>query len=296
MLNVVLDFGFTHFLNHSRGSIYREWNIIIHDTIDADLLVMGSSRAWVQYDPHIMDSLLSVNSYNLGMNASHVNRQIVKYEIYRHYQKKRPSFLLVNFDYWGNWQKSIYEREQFFPYLANSYMRKLINEQEKFFKRELYVPMYRYYGQGLLSLIKSANAENDKYKEYWYKGYRCNPSEWDGTEFAKIETVEFEPFQDVVEQFDAFLSELQKDDVKVIFVSSPIYAGVTKKLINLSEFYVFRQYFSEKYDIPVLDYICDTICNDTMYFFNATHLNKTGAELFTTKLCYDLDSFGLLKQ
>ena len=294
MLNVVLDIGFTYFLSHSRGKIYKDWNNIIHDTIDADLLVMGSSRAKRQYDPRIMDSILSINSYNIGMIASHVNRQIVKYEVYRHYQRKKPSFLIVNFDYTGNWRRYSYDREQYFPYITNFYMRKLIKKQEEFSMGELYVPMYRYYSQGFLWLINSANAKSDEFRECWYKGYGYYPS-WDGTSLAKKKPIRFDPLQDTVDEFDAFLSELQKDGVKVIFVSPPIYIGVTEKLVNLSEFYDFRKRFSEKYDIPVLDYIYDSISYDTAYFYNAMHLNKTGAELFTTKLCHDLDSLGLLK-
>lgn len=60
LLNVALDYGFTRILNQSRGELYNEWNNIIHDKIEADLVVIGSSRAWAQYDPRIMDSLLLV--------------------------------------------------------------------------------------------------------------------------------------------------------------------------------------------------------------------------------------------
>lgn len=302
VLNAVLDVGFTHSFRHSRSMMYNAWNRIIYDTIDADVLVMGSSRAWVQYDPRIMDSLLSVNSYNLGLNGSHVRRQIVKYKVYCHYQQKKPSLLIVNLDYYGNWGKDGgeggYQREQYFPYLANPYMRKLIREQEPFGIGELYVPMYRYYSQGILTVfdeITGINAEDDR--EHWYKGYYSGmPQEWDGSRLADIETIHFEPLPEVVEKFDAFLSELQKDDVNVIFVCSPIYFGTTEKVDNLSDFYDFRDHFSEKYGISVLDYFQAPFCYDTAYFYNATHLNKTGAELFTTKLCHDLDSLGIISK
>lgn len=301
LLNLVKDYGFTYLLNHSQTVLYKGWNTIIHDNVDADLLVMGSSRACVQYDPHIMDSLLSVNSYNLGLNGSHVKRQIVKYHVYCRYQRKKPSFLIVNFDYFGNWRRDgEYHRDQYFPYLANPFIRRLIltKKQERFSIGELYVPMYRYYCQGIKNLIEN-NIENNKDEyldKHWYKGYYWGtPSEWDGSEFAKIETYRFMAIQDVVDEFDVFLSELQKEGVRVLFVCSPIYIGATEKTVNLSEFYDFRDHFSEKYSIPVLDYIYDSLCYDTAYFYNATHLNKTGAELFTIKLCHDLDSLGILQ-
>ena len=290
LLNVALDYGFTRILNQSRGELYNEWNNIIHDKIEADLVVIGSSRAWVQYDPRIMDSLLLVKSYNLGINGGTVNRQIVKYKTFCHYQTKKPTILMINFDYWNNWNMNRFQREQYFPYLANSYMRKLIIDQEPFSIMELYIPMFRYYSQGIINLIQKAREI-----ENTYKGYNAHDLEWDGEEYAKVNTVMFKPLQEIVDKFDAFLADLQKDDVKVVFVCSPIYIGVTEKTINISEFYDIRDHFSEKFGIPVLDYIYDTLCYDTAYFYNATHLNKTGAELFTTKLCHDLDSLGILQ-
>jgi hypothetical protein len=297
IVNAVLDCVFTRILRRTQTYPYKEWNCIIQDSINANLLIMGSSRAVVQYDPRIIDSFLCVNAYNLGLYGCHVERQIVKYKVYHHYQKKETSFILFNFDFWGNWQKSEFQREQYFPYLVNPYIRGLLIEQEHFGIGELFVPMYRYYGQGILTLVESFS---DNYygfnKECWYKGYYYGmPSKWEGLDIAKTDTIRFNPLSDVVNNFDNFLSDLQKDSVMIIFVSSPIYSGITAKTVNLSEFYDFRNYFSEKYDIPVLDYISDTLCSDTAYFYNATHLNKTGAELFTTKLCHDLESLGIIR-
>lgn len=298
LLNMALDVVLSRILIQSQSKLYKEWNAIIYDSINADLLVMGSSSALLHYDPHIMDSLLSLDSYNLGIYASHVKRQIGKVEVYRHYQKKKPSFLIMNFCCVGNWSidEGIY-REQYFPYFANPFVRKLIKDQEYFSKGELYVPMYRY--AGVLDVVRNAFGEDDSdlgKKECWYKGYYWGmPSEWDGSELAKIDTIRFNPNQEVVDRFDSFLSDLKKDDINVIFVTSPLYIEAAKKIVNLSEFYDFRSHFSEKYDIPVLDYLCDSLFYDTAYFYNATHLNKTGAELFTTKLCHDLDSLGILR-
>lgn len=293
VLNVVLDILFTKALNRSQGIVYREWNNIIHNTVDADLLVVGSSRAWVQYDPYIMDSVLSVNSYNLGLDASHIQRQIVKYEVYRHYQKKKPSILIINFDYWGDWEINYWQREQFFPYLVYPYIRKAITRREPFSKAELYLPMYRYYKQGIASLTKCTATENKKVKGSWYKGYLANELMWDGSRLAEIDTIRFSSLPDVVDEFDEFLAGLQKDGIKVIFVSSPIYIGATERLVNPDDFYAFRDSLSTKYNIPVLDYIYDDICYDTTYFYNATHLNKTGAQKFTMELAHCIDSLGL---
>ena len=48
------------------------------------------------------------------------------------------------------------------------------------------------------------------------------------------------------------------------------------------------QSFADKYDFPVLNYTYDSLSYDTDYFYNATHLNKKGAEIFTSQLAMDL--------
>jgi hypothetical protein len=290
IINIALDCVFSSLFRHSQSEPYKEWNCIINDSIDADLLVMGNSRAWAQYDPHILDSILCVNSYNIALNGNDVRRQIVKYKVYRHYQRKKPTFLIFNIDYWGNFTEASYQFKQFFPYITNSYMRRFMLQDHLVYKLFLYIPMARYYYHGLYSMLDELKNKDDT-----YKGYKAHALKWDGTEFAKLDGLEFSPNQDLVDVFDNFMKELKEEDIKVILVSSPIYKGVTEITVNLSEFYDFRQQFSEKYNVPILDYINDSICNDTAYFYNATHLNKTGAELFTTKLCHDLDSLGLLK-
>lgn len=289
LLNVLLDYGFSKYLSNAESVYNKDWKEITSGSLDADLLVMGTSRAQRHYDTRVLDSMLHINSYNLGQKASSIDRQMVKYKTYRHFQEKKPRFLIVNFDYFG-WDRTWYKQEQYFPYFTNMYMHKLIRGLKQFSVGELYVPMYRYYMHGVKGLIKDA-----RNKEFSYKGFHPNDKEWDGTAYASVTSVDFKYNQSNVDKFDVLLSELQNEGITVLFVSSPIYAGATEKTINLPEFYDFRNHFSEKYDIPVLDYTHDTLCSDTAYFYNAMHLNKTGAMLFTTKLCRDLDSLGLLK-
>lgn len=290
VVDVILDCCVTRFLNNSQAYPYHVWNEIIHDTIDADLLIIGSSRARNHYDSRIMDSMLLLNTYNLGSNGTHIERQIDRCKVYRKYQKKKPLYIIFNIDYTGFKKHRIFERNQYFPYLTNLYMRQWLKKKEPFSMAELYIPMYRYYIQGMPSVIKGAKGTI----RGCYKGFYNNDEVWCGPKRTKIKRFKFTPHQEAVEEFDVFLSELQQDSVKMIFVSSPIYIGKTEKIDNLHEFYDFLKYFSEKYDIPVLDYIQSPMSYDTILFRNLTHLNKTGAELFTTKLCHDLDSLGLL--
>lgn len=288
-ISIPFDYAFSNYLLHSKARKYVVWNDIIHDSVSADLLVLGSSRAWLQYDTHIVDSMLNVNSYNLGIDGGALNKQMLRYRIYEHYQKRKAKVILVNIDYHLSIGCTIgYEREQFFPYFHIEYAGKEMKEVEPFSLGELYLPMYRYYKQGVYSTILGSKGDP------LYKGYRGQDRKWDGADFSKINTYHFNRNENVEEAFDSFLCQLKKQNIKVVFVGAPIYIGLTNKVDNLPEFFETFQSYSNKYQIPILDYTYYYLSYDTAYFYNATHLNKTGAELFTTKLCHDLDSLGIL--
>jgi lysophospholipase L1-like esterase len=79
-------------------------------------------------------------------------------------------------------------------------------------------------------------------------------------------------------------------------VYAPLYIDATEKIINIEGMYQMYDSIARKYNIPILDYNYDPISYDTIYFYNATHLNKKGAELFSVKLAHDIDTLGILKK
>ena len=53
-LGKVVDSG----LKRSRSLLFSEWNDIYDGKINADMLILGSSKAWVQFSPLILDTAL----------------------------------------------------------------------------------------------------------------------------------------------------------------------------------------------------------------------------------------------
>ena len=286
VISLPVDYAFSNYLAQSKSRKYVGWNDIISGSVNADLLVIGSSRAWVQYDTRIMDSVLHVNSYNLGIDGSALNRQMLKYRVYDHFQEKKAKVVLINMDYASAIGNRIgYEREQFFPYLWNRFNRQEMRKVEPFSFGELYLPMYRYFISGAYSSYMEVSADTNL-----YKGYEGQNMKWNGKKFSEMKCFHFERMENIESEFGLFLKQLKEQGIEVVFVCAPIYSGLTAIVDNLPEFYETIQAYSEKYQIPVLDYTYDSLSYDTLYFYNATHLNKTGAKLFTTKLCQDLDS------
>ena len=189
-----------------------------------------------------------------------------------------------------------YEREQFFPYFF--YDRALIkdvDQYEKFSFLEKYCPCYRYLGYKEVLLEALFYDNTGHYFEYLTKGYLGRWDKWEGSALANLDSVVCSCDTTSIHLFMDFLEEITTEGTKVMFVYAPVYHVAREKMTNEQQMFDMYDSIASRFDIPILDYNDIPMCYDTTYFYNATHLNKTGAELFTTKLAHDIDSIGWLK-
>ena len=285
ILALGMDYGISMKLQRSPDRRYQGWSKIINEQLNADLVVMGSSRAWVQYDPAILDSILSLNTYNLGIDGSGLNRQIAKYDVYNHYQEKNPNYIILNIDFFAAEEWSYgYEREQFFPFMWDTYVREEILRIEPMSWGERFIPLYRYVTyKGLYNVLRE-----NPWDANTYKGYMGHERTWNPSALNDLTTYHFNVDERVNELFDCFLKERKNEGVNVIFCYAPIYVGFFEKVSNADDFFAYYKSKADQYDIPILDYTFSELSMDTTYFYNASHLNKQGAELFSTQLAKDL--------
>lgn len=290
-----LDLLLSWRLRTNQNRIYAAWNQIYNDTTNYDLVISGNSRAWVQYNPFILDSILNINCFNLGIDGSAINRQIIKYNKYCELHSS-PRYLIQNIDLFTMEPSFGYEREQFFPYFF--YDRELINafdKYEQFTFAEKYLPCYRYLGYDEVPLEALFRDNKKHYIERLTKGYYGREYVWDASELNKMDSITISIDSIAVDLFIEFLEVETSKGVQILLVYSPVYSGVVDKMTNQEEMQQMYSHIAEQFSIPILDYTTMAICNDTNYFYNGTHLNKKGAELFTTQLAHDIDSLGLLK-
>lgn len=281
-----LDVFLTRNLHHSEARMFNTYNALFSDTLQNDAVVMGSSRGQVQYSPAILDSILGVNSYNLSVDGRCIDAEIVMYNLYRKHVPK-PKLIIQNIDF-GTLQRSNgYEREQYSPYLSKDDLFKQIKESEGFTWADRWIPLVRY--AGYHEVIKEGlRMKNKLSKPTMYKGWVGRDEKWDGSAFDAISKVPFEVNPEAAEMFEEYLAQCKNEGVLVVMVFAPIFIGVTEKMDSVQLMFDTYQAYAEKYDCPVLNYTFDSLSYDTDYFYNATHLNKKGAELFSTKLALDL--------
>ena len=278
-------------LMQSKSRMLIGWNEIFSQELDYDLVINGNSRAWVHYNPMIFDSVLNINSYNLGIDGSSINRQVLKYNTYCKLNKN-PKYIIQNIDLF-TLQKTIgYEREQFFPYFFDKEIKKHITREENLNLMEALIPLIKYLGYR--HLIFEAIGINRE-EELLIKGYKGQEKKWDSSAFKTIDKFEYAQNSSAIALFDEYIKSVHGDSIKIVFVYAPLCIEATNKINNVEGMYMMYDSIARKYNIPILDYTYIPISYDTAYFYNATHLNKLGAELFSTQLALDIKELEIFK-
>lgn len=284
-----LDLFITHNLRHSDARMFNTYNAIYGDNLQCDALIMGSSRGQVQYSSSIIDSIAGLNCYNISVDGRCIDAEVTIYNFYRRHCPN-PKLIIQNVD-WGTLQMSNgYEREQYLPYLrTDKLLYKEVKDREDFTWADYYIPLMRYAGyhetikEGLGLPAQMARPKNI------YKGYIATDKEWDGTAFRQIDTLGITINPEAVEIFDRYLAQCQSEGIQVVMVYAPFYIGATRKMGPAADsMFALYQSFADRYGCQILNYTYDSISYDTLNFYNASHLNRRGAEQFSLKLAYDL--------
>ncbi len=290
ILNHVVDNG----LRKSRYSYYAEWNDLYDSKINADMLIMGSSRAWVQFSPTIIDSVLHLNSYNLGLDGSSFDLQYKRFKIYLQHNKK-PKYVVQEVGYVATLAKSeiLPGAAQFLPYLSDTTIWGIVKSSNVSFNVfDRYFPLYKYNNEVVLIKegIQSYMGKGVAAKKY--KGYEGQLKPWDSSfhDFVVNNPEGWLPNldSDAVVEFIDFLNFCKANDIKIIMVYPPVYRGITaimKKKDRILNKYLS---FSATFGYPFLNYEDDTLCNSRAYFYNSQHLNKLGSEKFSLEFANDI--------
>ena len=272
---------------------YLVWNDIYNGKVNADIVVYGSSRAKFHISPKILEDSLHRTAYNLGVEGQNFQVQYLRHKELLTYNIK-PKYIILSVDEFSLQKKQrLFNPQQFLPYLFwNSNVYKLTSSYTEFSFWDYYLPLVRYTGENTsLSAALGSMIVKDHSATTSNKGYKVIDMNWtDDLAKAKSKMEYFEIITGpVVENlFNNFLAECRQQDIKVILVYTPEYIEGQAFVKNRSQLVSLYSQYAKKYNLPFLDYSSDSISMNKKYFYNALHLNKTGAEAFTRMLIRDL--------
>lgn len=281
---------------------YAVWNDIHNGVnLDNDLVFVGASSCWAHYNPVVIDSILGISTYNLGIDGhTWYPCQPLRYYTYVRYAPKKPKYLLVNLDMatFGVLDEP-YEREQFFPYFwIDDFLTTQIREEKKITFMDRYCPIWRYIGYrkwietGVASTFGKCHFEEDG----MYKGHKGNMYPWNRASLNTMDSVPIDCNYEVVDSVMDFIRKRQEEDQVVILIKTPIYYELQERFSNRDLMCRLYDSISITLGVEMLDYWNHPIVFDSTYFCNSTHLNRDGANIISAKLAHDLDSLNVMER
>lgn len=279
---------------------FAVWNDMYNrHNLDNDLVLIGASSCWAHYSPRILDSILHISTYNLGIDGHPwYPCQPLRYNTYVRFTKP-PKYVIVNLDMGTlGMQKQPYEREQFFPYFwLDDTLVSEIRECKEISFMDRYCPIWRYIGYrslievGVASSFGKSSFEDDGL----YKGHRGNITPWDRASLNTMDSVTIGHENAVVDSLLHFIAQRKSENQKVVLIKTPIYYELQQRFTNREEMCHLYDSIARVADVGLLDYWDHPVVYDSSYFCNSSHLNKRGAEIISLQLAYDLKGIGVGK-
>jgi len=291
----LLDGVLTKGIRKSQGGNIAVWDDIVEGKINSDIIILGSSRALNHFDPSILEDTLHQSAYNLGLSGHNFKMVNCRYDVYRKYNKK-PKVILLSVDlFMLEKRKDLFEYNTIAPFLKEPIIAAATKEYIGFDFADYNFPLMRYIGyKDEISAAIKYYVKGPSAVERFRKGYSPHIAEWNG-EFDQ-QKKSGATFTSLIDRnskqaFADFLQETKHQNIKVVLVYSPEYFESASFVTNRTEVMNLFKKFADSYGLPYLDYSNDTLCNSKKYFFNAEHLNVTGATLFSKTLAHDLRSY-----
>ena len=291
----IVDYYVSKKIVASQARVTRVWNELFTGKVQADMIFLGSSKADNAYYPPVIDSMLNLKSYNLGLKGKLYDMDILRYHILKKYNNKTPKYIIWDvFHHTFNFSSKFYDA-QFTPYLYDSDVWESIHNQYHdftFFDR--YVPLikyynYHYYFDYAFDFIYS---DTNVIQGFVGDGSHWDPTNLDSLDYGAVVCC-FIP--ESIKKFRNTITEMQKDGAKVILVYSPYYYGGLNKISLLDSLTTTFKTIADETNCIYLDFLNDEMCKDTTYFLDACHLNRHGAKVFSQKLAHTLDSLNIIQ-
>lgn len=246
--------------------------------IDADLVLLGSSRCWAHFDPLFFDSTFNVKTVNIGVDGhSEVTMAIVRLMDYLA-RNKAPRYAILSFDPFME-AGSITDNDNFvhknnfarYAFLFNKKDEQFVN-YFKFNFYEKYIPLYAVFKYKLLSDILFKNDIN-RWFEY---GYEAHDEVWDTlsrpvTNINRKFYFTQSSIPSVAKSLRDFTQLCHDNGIKLLCIQTPVY-----KVIYDSTVFSETKKICKRLQIPFVDVAHLNMMDSIKYFYNSNHLNKSG--------------------
>jgi len=254
---------------------YDNWDIT--KNINADLVLLGSSRCWAHLDPRFFEKNYHLKTINIGMNGhSELPATILRLKNYLA-KNNAPKFAVLSFDPFtipGSFEnnsnfinKNNYARFAYSPCEENV---ELVN-YFKYDYKEKYIPLYAIFKYQLFKDALTLDNEN-----IFKEGFELNDEKWDTLKYPitssmKKYYIKHDKIKNLKVQLQMLKSLCISNKIQLICIQTPVYKSNYDELVFENPGSICK-----KLNIPFIDTNSANIRNNINNFYNSSHLNKNG--------------------
>lgn len=261
------------------GDTYNQAHITLEMT--EPILIMGSSRAVHHYDPAILEDSLGMGVYNCGLDGNGILFQYGRLKLLL--ERYKPEVII--YDAIASFDMQDDDNSKYLAWLKRWYghesIDSLVYDINPHERVKLRSNLYRY-NKDFIQMLSDNVAPRQKIT---YKGFKPIDGTIDYEPEPKSEApAEWQELK--FKYFNKFIDLCERNGIKLIVVYSPWYKAATSHITdNLTT-------LCRQRGIEVLDYYCDPQFNSRPeYFDDASHLNSTGATVFSKEIAGRLSHY-----
>jgi hypothetical protein len=267
-------------------------NAIENGTINAEILISGSSRGYFHYNPEILTELTGKSCFNISFNGSGLEIQVPALKWYLD-RNKPPRFLIQNIDIFaGEIDPVVFMPYKFIPYLQNDNLYKGLLLLDGQWWLHKYVPCTNliYFNKSFQKrLIREFYLSFRKKSDYLIRGYQPSMLHFsDKYEKEYLRQHASGLHYTITRAYRSYLEELidlcQTRGIQLILVMSPEYEKIMPLEVTRQEVIDYYVRLSHEKGLPFFDFSQSEICRQRELFYNFTHMNWEGADQFSREL------------
>lgn len=293
----VVNAMITSGLRRTKTSAFGSWNQVMEGKVNADIIVVGSSRASVQYDPRTIESVTGHSAYNLGINGSQTDMQVAFFKAYLEHNRK-PQIVLFNLDaFTFVTSREVFNPAQYMPYLYDHALYDALRKINPEIWKSKYLPLYGYVVEDMnFTWVRGIEAFfGHNPAEDYFSGFNPRHLVW-SSDFrnyraANPNGVHFDIEPAGIEDVEDLVHVCKKNGIELIFVYSPEYTEMQTMTNNRADIFAHFHQLADRYGIPMWDYSNWQYDGDTNFFYNSQHLNATGAAAFSLDVANHLQQY-----
>lgn len=269
------------------GTTYNDF--IVSEKCNADILVLGSSRARHHYNPSILDSIGGF-AYNGGSDGIGIVLGLGRYLMCaeQHIPKVVVYDVTPEFDYLVYKDQNSKYLGELRPHYEKKGVKPIFDKFESPFQQlKMFSKMYRNNSK-ILANITDAVAKRPNIRGYYpqYGSLSNKKNAKDKSLVYVVDSVKMSLMEQLID-------ETKRNGSKLYFAISPKY--FRNKLEKILPYYDPLIELAKKKNVVVLDYLfTPNLSNNSKMFVDAVHMNHLGAEAYSQmvvkRICKDVDT------